>query len=94
VNISEILKKGELTKNYLSETTSQRMKRFDSTTRTAGEAVDKTNEFRATRYKESGEKRSKTGMGFQTPLGQTLNTSAGGSLFKISNKKYPPYHLL
>ena len=30
VNISEILKKEELTKNYLSETTSQRMKRFDS----------------------------------------------------------------
>jgi hypothetical protein len=64
VNISEILKKGELTKNYLSETTSQRMKRFDSTTRTGEEAVDKSNGFRATRYQESGDKRSKTGLGF------------------------------
>ena len=66
VNISDLLKTKEPpTMNYLSETTALRMKRFNSQIRaksTINVGAEKT-ESRGTRYQESGDKRSKTGMG-------------------------------
>ncbi len=86
VNISELLRSKEPpTKNYLSETTARRLKRFDSSTRAQTITPSEQTGFGATRYQESGERRSKTGLGnYQSQIAQTLNTTAGGALFKIS----------
>lgn len=86
VNISEILRRKEPpTMHYLSETTARRLKRFDSSTKAQTITTSDKTGFGATRYQESGERRSKTGLGnYQSSMAQTLNTTAGGALFKIS----------